>query len=209
MIKKRLDFLYNKEDSDYAYKEIVKLIKKQKKAKRKKQFSEKDVILITFADGIKEKNNTLKTFYKFSKYLKNINTIHFLPFFPYSSDRGFSVIDYRRINKDFGTWSDVNKIGKKFNLMFDFVLNHVSAKSDYFKDYLKGKNNFFIEVDPKIDLSKVFRPRSTPLLTKFKDKYVWTTFSKDQVDLNFKDPKVLVECIDILLFFIRISCFCN
>ena len=206
-IKKRLDFLYNKEDSDYAYNEIIKLVKNQKKVKKNKTFSKKDVVLITYGDSIKEKNKkSLKTFNKFSKYLKNINTVHFLPFFSYSSDDGFSVIDYREINKDLGNWKDVCKIGNKFHLMFDFVLNHVSSKSIYFKEYLKGNNNFFIEVDPKINLSKIFRPRTSPLLTKFGKKHVWTTFSADQVDLNFKNPKVLVEMINILLFFVKNKC---
>jgi sucrose phosphorylase len=202
-IKKRLDFLYNKEDSDYAYNEIIKLIKKQKKVKKGKSFSEKDVILITYGDSIKGNQKPLKTFNKFSRYLKNINTVHFLPFFPYSSDDGFSVIDYRKINKEFGNWKDVCKIGNKFNLMFDFVLNHVSFKSVYFKEYLKGNNDFFIDVDPKTDLSKIFRPRTSPLLTKFGKKHIWTTFSADQVDLNFKNPKVLVEFVDLLLFFVK------
>ena len=206
-IKKRLDFLYNKQDSDYAYKEVVKLIKPQQKITKTKSFSEKDIVLITYADSLKEKTKKpLKTFQNFSKYLKNINTIHLLPFFPSSSDDGFSVIDYRRVSDDLGTWRDINQIGKNFNLMFDLVLNHVSSKSVYFKEYLNDNpkyDDFFIDVDPKINLSKIFRPRTSPLLTKFGKKHIWTTFSQDQVDLNFKNPKVLVEIIDILLFFLK------
>ena len=96
--------------------------------------------------------------------------------------------------------------------MFDAVINHISAKSKEFKAFLKNKEpykDFFIVVDENYDISKVFRPRSLPLLTEFKTnmgvKKVWTTFSTDQIDLNYKNPDVLLYIIDVLLFYITMG----
>ena len=208
-IKKRLNKIYPKEDAQVAFEGIQNIIlKNQKKAKKQKRFSEKDVVLITYADSIKENGvKSLKTFKKFSGLLKGrINTVHFLPFFPYSSDDGFSVIDYGKIKKELGDWNDVKLVGKDFKLMFDFVLNHVSAKSGWFKGYLKGDSkyeNFFISLDPKTNLSKVFRPRTSPLLSKFGNKHIWTTFSKDQVDPDYHNPNVLVMMLEYLALFVK------
>jgi len=132
-----------------------------------------------------------------------------LPFFPYSSDEGFSVIDYKKVNPKLGRWEDIEKIGQDYRLMVDLVINHVSRESKWFKAFLKGDKNYkdyFIHFDKKVDTSSVFRPRTNPLLTKFKTKsgtkYVWTTFSNDQVDLNFKNPDVLIDMMEVLLFYV-------
>lgn len=173
--------------------------------------SERDAILITYGDMVQEQGEApLKTLASFlKKYLDDvISTVHILPFYPYSSDDGFSVIDYRRVNPDFGTWEDVSNLSGNFRLMFDAVINHTSSHSAAFQGFLKGDpkyQNFFTVVDPDTDLTRVFRPRATPILTPFDTatgkKHVWTTFSADQVDLNFANPEVLLEVVDILLFY--------
>ena len=176
------------------------------------RFSEKDILLICYGDHIQEPTQSpLKTLGAFLEehLFDAVNGIHILPFFQYSSDDGFSVKDYREVSPDFGQWDDIHKVSKKYNLMVDFVINHVSAKSEWFQNYLNGVDaysNYFLTVDPKTDLSKVVRPRSTPLLTRYETlrgtEYLWTTFSTDQVDLNFENPEVLLEMIDVLLFYI-------
>jgi len=173
--------------------------------------SERDCILITYGDQVQFEDETpLKTL---AATLKNyskeiISTVHILPFFPYSSDDGFSVIDYFQVNPEFGTWEDISNLGKNFRLMFDAVINHVSSKSIWFQGFIKGDpkyEEYFSIIEPGTDLTKVFRPRATPVLTPFETptgvKLVWTTFSADQIDLNFANPEVLIEAIDILLFF--------
>ncbi len=139
-----------------------------------------------------------------------VSGIHILPFFPYSSDDGFSVIDYRKVNPELGEWKDVEELGKTFKLMSDLVLNHCSVQSPWFKAFLAGDpeyRDFFATASPEDDLSMVVRPRTHPLLTPFETaegtRHVWTTFSEDQVDLNFANPKVLLEMIRILLFHIE------
>ncbi len=181
----------------------------------RKRWNEKDAVLITYADMVQDnENNALSVLNQFcNRHLKGaVNTLHLLPFYPWSSDDGFSVIDYRQVATENGTWQDVQHIGKDFHLMFDFVLNHCSAKSRWFKDYVSGiepEKNYFVEANPKEDLSLVTRPRASPLLTKTQTragtKYVWTTFSADQVDLNWKSPDLLFEFLDILFYYLSMG----
>ncbi|WP_054871413.1 alpha-amylase family glycosyl hydrolase [Caloranaerobacter sp. TR13] len=212
----KLDFLYGKDKSLHIYEEILNLIEdfqsKFNKTANKEWVDEKDVFLITYGDNIKEEGKgALKTLHEFlTKYLKGIITnVHILPFYPYSSDDGFSVIDYFEVNPELGNWDDIESMSKDFKLMFDAVINHISAKSEWFQGYLKGEEeykNFFIETKPCPELSKVTRPRALPLLTKFETsegvKYIWTTFSEDQIDLNFKNEKVLLKIIELILFYV-------
>jgi glucosylglycerate phosphorylase len=138
------------------------------------------------------------------------STIHLLPFFPASSDDGFSVIDYRAVDPVLGDWDDIQSLGRHCHLMFDLVLNHVSQHSRWFQGYLEGHEpyvRYFHEVDPDADVSLVARPRSLPLLTPFATsrgtRHVWTTFSPDQIDLNFDRPEVLFELAEVLLEYVR------
>jgi len=175
-------------------------------------WNETSCLLITYGDMIFRDNEApLVTLNRFSNdYLKEvISGVHILPFFPYSSDDGFSVIDYRKVDKNLGTWEDVAAIAAEFKLMFDLVLNHVSSRSRWFQDYIGSiapARDYFIEVEPEVDLSMVIRPRTSPLLTPVGtvvgQRHIWTTFSVDQVDLNFSNPDVLLEMIDILLGYV-------
>lgn len=174
------------------------------------RLTQKDAVLITYADQIAGGNGhsamgSLKEFA--DKYMKELVTIiHLLPFFPYSSDDGFSVIDYCKVNEDMGTWEDVDALTQNFRLMFDYVANHMSAQSEWFQGFLRGDaayDDFFPAVEGNPDLSQVVRPRAHPLLTPFekegKQVKVWTTFSADQVDLNYRNPKVFLIMSKILL----------
>ena len=215
-IRERLMKVYGEETAG-KYTEIIGTMinnaRKKQKEQKKVKWDEKDVVLITYGDQIyKTGEKTLKTFDDFSeKYFKNVfELVHFLPFFPYSSDDGFSVIDYKKIHENMGDWADIEKIRKNFRLMFDFVCNHISAKSEWFQEYLKCNpeyDNFFIAVDKNTDLSLVTRPRTLPLLSEFDTacgkKYIWTTFSDDQIDLNFENPEVLIKMLDVLLFYLE------
>ncbi len=173
---------------------------------------ERDAILITYGDQVQSRDaQPLQTLADFSeRHLTGlVSGIHLLPFFPYSSDDGFAVVDYRTVNPSLGDWSDVERLGRPFRLMFDAVINHVSAESMWFRRFLQDDpryRDFFIVVPDGADLSQVVRPRALPLLTQFETpndvKNVWTTFSPDQVDLNYHNPAVLMEIVDTLLFYV-------
>jgi sucrose phosphorylase len=177
------------------------------------KWSEKDTVLITYGDMVRQETRMpLATLHQFcQQHLREaVNTVHILPFFPYSSDDGFSVVDYREVDPNLGSWQDIDRFAGDFRLMFDLVLNHVSRRSAWFRDYTSGilpAQHYFIEVAAGTDLSKVVRPRSLPLLTRTHTRdgarLVWTTFSDDQIDLNFANPDVLFEFIDILLTYIE------
>jgi len=174
--------------------------------------SEQDAILITYGDMVQQSGEaplrTLATFVE--NHLKGVlSGVHLLPFYPYSSDDGFSVIDYNAVNPDFGGWEDVALVGRHFRLMFDAVINHISAHSEWFQAFLRDEapySDYFTVVDPKSDLSAVFRPRALPLLTAFQtasgEKHVWTTFSADQIDLNYASPDLLLDIMRVMLFYV-------
>lgn len=177
------------------------------------RWSERDTVLITYGDIVRKPDErpleTLAAFLSRHVGRGEIRGVHILPFCPYSSDDGFSVIDYREVDAELGDWDDIMAIAKHHKLMVDIVLNHVSRQSSWFMDYVSGvlpAADYFIEVSPEQDLSSVVRPRNRPLLaatnTRAGIRHVWTTFSEDQIDLDFSNPDVLFEFLDILFFYI-------
>jgi sucrose phosphorylase len=214
-IRENIKFLYPDHDSEVTG-EINKIVSYYKKRISSEQFdlTSNDLILIAYADSFNDKNETcLQTFKKVcDEYLKTIiNSVHILPFYPSTSDDGFAVIDYKKVDPEFGDWDDIENLGKSFHLMFDAVINHISKSSGWFQGFLNGDpeyKKFFIECKPEDpDLKKVIRPRALPLLHCYEKRnrqktFVWTTFSEDQVDLNYQNPKVFLEILDVLLFYI-------
>jgi glycosidase len=177
------------------------------------ELTQRDSILITYGDTItKEGTPALRVLADFMEtYVKDgISNVHLLPMYPYTSDDGFSVLDYRQINPELGSWEEVKRLSKNYGLMFDAVINHISRSSQWFQKYLQGEEpytDYFLTCDPDADYSSVTRPRALPLLTKVEttsgEKYVWTTFSEDQIDLNFGCPQLFLEILDILVMYAR------
>ncbi|MDJ0753468.1 MAG: alpha-amylase family glycosyl hydrolase [Ardenticatenaceae bacterium] len=175
-------------------------------------FDHSDTILITYGDMVQ--NSGEKPLQTLRSFLKEwvggvVKGVHLLPFYPYSSDDGFSVIDYQKVNPDLGDWHDVKAFKPHFRLMFDAVINHISRQSSWFKGFLNNESpykDYFIRVDPQTDLSAVFRPRALPLLTPVETTsgkvHVWTTFSADQIDLNYQSSELLLDILDTLLFYV-------
>ena len=176
--------------------------------------SQADAVLITYGDTLNQPGEPpLQTLGRFARnYLRPaFSAIHILPFFPFSSDDGFSVTDFSTVDPRLGQWADINRLGRDFDLMFDLVLNHVSSQNDWFRRYLNqepGYTDLALDVDPGLDLSHITRPRTTPLLTPFRKTdgrtvHLWTTFSADQIDLNYQSLDVLEKMIGVLLFYVR------
>jgi len=176
-------------------------------------WNEQDIAVITYADTLLDADKKpLTVLHQFAKdYLTDVASIlHILPFFPYSSDDGFSVIDYLAVNESHGDWADIKAISGDFKLMSDLVLNHMSARSWWFDNYKNGLapgKGYFYEAEQDLDTSKVVRPRTSPLLNEVETvdgkRYVWCTFSPDQVDLNFANPEVLIEFANIILQYLQ------
>ncbi|MGA7194952.1 MAG: sugar phosphorylase [Anaerolineales bacterium] len=210
-----LTFLYGAEKAPELLKRVQEITTGYRARINTQEYrlTERDSILITYADQVQAPDEkplrTLTTFCK--RHLSGVtNGIHILPFYPSSSDDGFSVVDYREVDSSLGSWEDISSLQNDFRLMFDGVINHISSQSEWFKAFLRDDphyRDYFITVEGSPDLSKVVRPRTLPLLTTFKtssgEKRVWTTFSDDQIDLNYKNPEVLFEILDILLMYIE------
>lgn len=216
LIQKILSGIYGDADGKRAATQVNSLIKRFPKGQSLvgPRFSESDAVLITYGDTLSaEGESPLVALQRFAQtHLKKIfSHIHVLPFWPYSSDDGFSVIDFHRIDPALGRWSEMCRLGQDFKLMFDLVLNHISAKSKWFEYYRAGRSGFdtlAIEADPHTDLSDVVRPRALPLLTETimanqKKRHVWTTFSADQIDLNFASVDVLIKMVAVLLYYVK------
>lgn len=177
------------------------------------RLTHKDVFLITYGDQFaSQKEAKLKNLKEFldKHLLESISGVHILPFYPYSSDDGFSVIDYRTVDPSLGDWGDIESLGKNYRLMFDAVINHISRESDWFQGYLRNEqpfNKYFIEVDPQEDTSMVVRPRALPLLQQVEvdgeTKHLWATFGADQIDLNYANPEVLISVLQVLLNYVE------
>ncbi len=175
--------------------------------------SQRDALLIAYADHVQAPGEApLQTLARFcaQRLSPRISGVHLLPFFPWTSDDGFSVKDYFAVAPEYGTWSDVAAFRPTFDLMFDAVFNHMSAQGDWFQRFLRDEpefRDFFVTVAGQPDLSRVVRPRALPLLTEFATargpEQVWTTFSADQVDVNVKNPRVLLALMEALLFYVR------
>ncbi len=229
-IFERLCFLYGTDAAEHSFLALERILQVHDAYKPSartvlekgfdptERFTDKDVILITYGDLLKgEEASPLATLARFcDAYLEGtINTLHILPFFPSSSDRGFSVVDFETVDPRLGTWKDIEDLENRYQLMFDDVINHVSSKSRWFQHFLNGDpyyGKFFMTYQSPDELTPeqkrmIFRPRTSDILTEFHTingrRYVWTTFSKDQVDLNYKNPDVLLRVIEILLLYVR------
>ncbi|MGB2566506.1 MAG: sugar phosphorylase [Porticoccaceae bacterium] len=165
-------------------------------------------LVITYGDSVlRDDEKPLQTLNRFlDKYLRSsVSGVHILPFYPFTSDDGFSVLDYSSVNESLGDWKDINSIANNYSLMADLVVNHCSARSPWFENFTKGRDpgrNFFYTASPTDDLSAVVRPRTNELLREVQTsdgiQHVWCTFSHDQVDLNFRNPEVLKQFVSII-----------
>lgn len=211
-LREHLRFIYPTQDVDALAQTLITTMglsaDDESPKPHQNHWDQADILLITYGDTLKKDGekplHTLKKFMS-DRLVDTINDVHILPFFPYTSDDGFSITDYLAVNEALGEWEDIESISKQFKLMSDLVINHMSARSRWFDNFKKridpGKDYFF-EADPSSDVSKVVRPRTSPLLVPVKtedgERYVWCTFSEDQVDLNFENPQVLVEFVNII-----------
>lgn len=214
-----LQFLYGDARAQEIYPRLEEIVSRRQEplsrhgTEESAYLNEQDAVLITYGDMVQTPGERpLQTLNEFlsETISDSLNTIHILPFFPYSSDDGFSIIDYKQVDPALGEWSDLRAINDSFQLMFDAVVNHVSSESSWFQGFLECENpynEYFIVVPEDANLAQVFRPRALPLVSEVQTaeglKLVWTTFSSDQIDLNFANPDVLLAVIDTLLFYVE------
>lgn len=227
----RLRFLYGEAEAEKYMPELERILRvhyahkpqemidQEKGFDSQNRFTERDMILITYGDLLRGEGHSplacLDEFVQRPGLRDTFNTLHILPFFPYSSDKGFSVTDFESVDPNLGSWQDIEDMGKRYQLMFDGVLNHISAKSPAFQEFLNG-NPYFKDIaiayksrdalTPE-QRNIIVRPRTSDLLTEFRtiegNRYVWTTFSADQIDLNYKNPDVLMYIIETMLLYVR------
>ena len=212
----KLEFIYPEENCENLAQALINAFQssgpRHSLPADSQSWDQQDCFVITYGDSIKAPNmSPFEALYDFLKTRLQtyFSGVHILPFFPYSSDDGFSISDFTSIRRDLGNWGDVSKIADTFRLMADLVINHCSADHSWFQAYCRSEPDYkdhFIEIKSDQDLSKVTRPRTSPLLrpiqTEAGVKYVWCTFSHDQIDLNYANPEVLIKMVRVLAHYL-------
>ncbi|MDR3147053.1 MAG: sugar phosphorylase [Treponema sp.] len=221
VVERLLDFIYGGETGRKTSAALLALLRGAERGPGRRLFTHRDAFLISYADMLappagqagKDGDTALA---RLGRFLERRNRgsfsyLHLLPFHPYTSDDGFSVVDYRRVDGRFGSWEDIAALGGRFKMAFDFVVNHGSVQSPWFQGFLAGDKTYegwYVTRSGDYDASSVVRPRTSPLLIPFIRKdgskvYVWTTFSADQVDYDFSNPAALLEFMRIFLEFVQ------
>ncbi len=205
---------HSAEEIDSLWSQLMQILRTNhdigisKETLSKNNWSSSSVILITYADGIRKRNEpsliTLKKLID-NYFGDSFSIIHILPFLMSTSDGGFAVSNYKELEPRFGTWEDLHAISKDCILMADLVLNHVSSSHPWVQKYRQDKYpeaNYILSPNIDENWSNVTRPRNsslfTSLLTVNGKKDVWTTFGPDQIDLNWKEPGILYEFLKII-----------
>lgn len=212
-LKESLMELYGEEGSE----EILRALSFEpvRKKRRRVLWNEASIMLIAYADSVQAQGKlplqTLTTF--LNRELEGcLPWVHLLPFFPFTSDDGFSVSDYRQVRPDLGTWREIESMNDSLSLFFDAVINHTSVSHPWFLGWKAGDpayTSFYLALPKETDVSAVLRPREHPLLTPFETargrQWVWTTFSEDQADLDFSSPDVFVALAKLLRFYAQMG----
>ena len=221
-LKELLELIYHDHDSEEINLVFSKLLKILDEYQIKSGFNDHENIfpwdqshsvLITYADSVqKEGEPTLVTLrLVLDKYFQNLSkVVHILPFLKSTSDGGFAVSSHKLLDEKFGDWEDLKRLSKKHILMADLVLNHVSSSHPWVQQFIKGQepglSNIFAP-SKDLDWSNVIRPRSSSLFSQIKTnngpKQVWTTFGSDQLDLNWQNPKMLLEFLNLLISYLN------
>ncbi|MFS0894656.1 sugar phosphorylase [Microbacterium sp. 179-I 3D3 NHS] len=171
---------------------------------------ESTAYLITYGDSFRRPGET--PLHTLAGVLRDhigdvISDVHLLPIYPWTSDDGFGVVDHRQVNPALGTWDDIADLRDEYALALDFVANHISSSSPWFRAWLardERYDGYFLDPGADFDVSRVVRPRVSPLVHEYErpDGTVaraWTTFGPDQIDVDPSTPAVLLDLTDILL----------
>ena len=216
-LRAELVFVYGPEDGGRLAEDLVALLEKNGSpasvAAGRPFDTPGEAIVIAYGDQVSRPDEApLATLGDFLKRRASgiVSGVHVLPFYPWSSDDGFSVKDFFAVDPALGYWEDIRSLAGDFDLMVDAVFNHASAQGEWFRKFQNAESafkEFFATVEGEPDLTRVVRPRALPLLTEFPTsmgpRRVWTTFSADQADLNFRDPFVMRSVSEALLFYLR------
>lgn len=166
-----------------------------------------EIMLITYADSMGKDLQDLKELLN-NYFSEAVGGVHILPFYPSSADRGFAPLTYKEVDEKFGDWSDIEELAENYYLMFDFMVNHISRQSEFYKDFKKNKDDsefsdFFIRykdfwengepTEEEVDKIYKRKPRAPYIEVDFDDgstEKIWCTFSDEQLDLNIESDRV-------------------
>lgn len=206
-LRTHLSALYPPDVAEVTLPRLMALAERHRRPREVRPLDQQDVWLIAYADHVGDgRRPPLQVMDELlsGPLADVVNGVHLLPFYPWTSDDGFAVVDFREVDPAVGDWDDVVAVGRGRRLMVDAVVNHMSASSTHVRDW----TGHVLSPHESFDTSGVVRPRTSPLLTPFEApnglvRHAWTTFSPDQVDLDYGNPDVLVDMTDVLLGYVE------
>lgn len=174
------------------------------------RLTEQDAVLIAYPDHLRRAGEPpLATLGRWCReHLTGlVSSVHVLPYHPSTSYEGYAITDYTAVDPAFGTRDDLAALGRDFHLMVDLVLNHCSASHPWVDQFVAQREpgrRYVLTADPGARwLQEVRRARDLPLLhpveTAAGRRHVWTTYSPDLIDLDWREPDVCLEFLEILL----------
>lgn len=200
--------LYDPADAARAGEQLMRLAHTHSVATQHHPLTAADVWLIAYADHVSDGSRPpLQVMAQLldGQLAGLADGLHLLPFYPWTSDDGFAVVDHLAVDPALGTWEDIRALSSTRRLMVDAVVNHVSASSTWVQEWSHGRREgWVLQGDEAFDTRRVVRPRTSPLFTAFEgpdgtSRRAWTTFGPDQVDLDYRNPDVLVAMTEVLL----------
>lgn len=206
-LEEDLHALYGKQ-TNFILNKIIQLCRNNK-SKDKKLECLDGPILIAYPDNIHngDEPSLISLQEIISDWIPSaFQSLHLLPFYPSTSDFGFSPTNHAKVDSRFGSWDDIRNFGHNGRIMADLILHHTSSQHPWFQKFLRDDpqyHNFYITVENPLDYSKVMKGRRTTLTTLFASKSafktVFTRFGADQIDLNYHNPYVLIELIKVIV----------
>lgn len=174
------------------------------------RFTQDDVMILAYPDHIYASGPTLEALSAIlsERFGALASSLHLLPPFPSTSDWGFAPLDHRTIAPAFGDWSHITALAQRFKLSLDLILNHVASEHGWFQSFLAGRpdaKGLFITVNPGMDFTNVARSRHHPPISNHgapeRPLWVWTRYGRDQIDLNWCNPEVLVRFAELIRYY--------
>jgi maltose alpha-D-glucosyltransferase/alpha-amylase len=181
-----------------------------------------EVYVRAFRDSNADGNGDIPGLVEKLDYLKalGVDCIWLLPVYPSPlKDDGYDIADYKNIHSDFGTIEDFKTLigethKRGMHIIADLVLNHASDQVSWFQAALKDSTSpykdYFVwsKTGKEFADARIIFTDTEPSNWTFSPEvgeYYWHRFYASQPDLNYDNPSVRQEMINIMRFWANLG----